>query len=90
VKRWCVTSNVLAVIPNPDSDRSQKIFSALFYRALLEQDSVALVRYCRIENASPRLGVFMPKLGKNPYCLWLPVNILFFLFFPYLLDSICQ
>lgn len=57
-------SSVYAIVGEPGNAPAQKAISALA-RALYEKDSVALVRYVRAENGSPKLGILQPRIKSS-------------------------
>jgi hypothetical protein len=61
-------SNVMLVVPEPMNLRGLESFSALL-AALREKNYGALIRYCRIRDAAPKLGVMVcsPK-GQGLFC----------------------
>lgn len=61
-------SNVMLVVPEPMNLRGLESFSALL-AALREKNYGALIRYCRIRDATPKLGVMVcsPK-GQGLFC----------------------
>ena len=75
IQQWYPSKNTMLIIPDPTCEKSHKLFMAIFIRGLSEKNSAALVRYCRIANASPQLGFLIPKIGKQSYCIWVPVSI---------------
>ncbi|KAJ3064776.1 X-ray repair cross-complementing protein 5, partial [Quaeritorhiza haematococci] len=72
LQRWYITSNVYAVMPEPNNKRASKIFFSLA-RALHERECFALVRYVRINDATPKLGAMVPVLGAHGYCVFAPL-----------------
>jgi ATP-dependent DNA helicase 2 subunit 2 len=61
VPRSHFMSNVLTVIPAPDDPASIGQFCALV-GSLVNTQSVAIARYCRINNADPKLGILWPSI----------------------------
>lgn len=65
IDRESFMSGVYAIVGEPGNIVAQKAISALA-RALYEKDYVALVRYVRAENNSPKLGILQPRI-KTTY-----------------------
>ena len=65
IDRESFMSGVYAIVGEPGNQVAQKAISALA-RALYEKDYVALVRYVRAENNSPKLGILQPRI-KTTY-----------------------
>lgn len=65
IDRESFMSGVYAIVGEPGNSLAQKAISALA-RALYEKDFVALVRYVRAENNSPKLGILQPRI-KTTY-----------------------
>ncbi|KAJ3092862.1 X-ray repair cross-complementing protein 5, partial [Phlyctochytrium bullatum] len=57
------------VIPDPAKPSSTVTFETLAL-ALRLKKKYALVRYVRIRNAKPKLGVLIPHIGKKIWCAW--------------------
>lgn len=65
-------SNVLAVIPEPGNQPAQRIFNTLI-QALDESQNAALVRYVRINDANPKIGVLWP--ARRGWGWWAQVSV---------------
>lgn len=61
IDRESFMSGVYSIVGEPGNSQAQKAISALA-RALYEKDYVALVRYVRAENNSPKLGILQPRI----------------------------
>jgi ATP-dependent DNA helicase 2 subunit 2 len=61
IDRESFMSGVYAIVGEPGNVMAQKAISALA-RALYEKDCLALVRYVRAENNSPKLGILQPRI----------------------------
>ncbi|TPX69665.1 hypothetical protein SpCBS45565_g02344 [Spizellomyces sp. 'palustris'] len=59
IPRHHLMSNVLAVVPEPGNTRAAQAFYTLI-AALDEKQNAALVRYVRVNDANPKLGVLVP------------------------------
>lgn len=64
IDRESFMSGVYAILGEPGNTMAQKAISALA-RALYEKDHVALVRYVRAENNSPKLGILQPRIKAS-------------------------
>ena len=64
IDRESFMSGVYAIVAEPGNAVAQRAISALA-RALYEKDSVALVRYVRAENNSPKLGILQPRIKTS-------------------------
>lgn len=53
-------SNILAVVPDPSSNVASAQLSSLA-AAMQDLNQVAIVRYVRTDNSSPRLGALVPN-----------------------------
>ncbi|KAJ3108090.1 X-ray repair cross-complementing protein 5 [Phlyctochytrium planicorne] len=72
IPREYLLNNPMQVIPDPGHPRSKTIFESLAL-ALKFRSKYALVRYVRIDNAAPKLGVLMPHIGKKIWCAWIQI-----------------
>ncbi|KAI9009701.1 SPOC like C-terminal domain-containing protein [Gaertneriomyces semiglobifer] len=71
VPRHYLMSNVLILTPEPGNHEAEYYFSSLM--AALEEGKgehkfAALVRYCRVDDANPKLGVVIP--GEAGFGFW--------------------
>ena len=68
VPRHYFSGGVMLVVPEPQNNRALEAFSGLM-SALHEKNSYALIRYCRIAGAPPKLGILScnPK-GQGLFC----------------------
>jgi ATP-dependent DNA helicase 2 subunit 2 len=68
VPRHYLSGGIMIVVPSPGNARGLEAFSGLM-AALVEKNAYALIRYCRISGASPKLGILScnPK-GQGLFC----------------------
>ncbi|KAJ3199085.1 X-ray repair cross-complementing protein 5, partial [Dinochytrium kinnereticum] len=69
VPREYLLNNPMHVIPDPALPSSKMMFETLAL-ALQFRNKFALVRYIRIKNASPKIGILIPHIGKKIWCAW--------------------
>ncbi|KAJ3345495.1 X-ray repair cross-complementing protein 5 [Kappamyces sp. JEL0680] len=62
---------VLAITPDPSSTTAYTLLRS-FSEAMREQSQVAIVRYCRTEDAPPRLGALIPNIKGYFYFVQIP------------------
>ncbi|KAH6583540.1 hypothetical protein BASA50_001465 [Batrachochytrium salamandrivorans] len=60
IPRHYFMSGTMAILPDSTVPGAALLFSALI-RGMIEVDSVAIVRYCRVTNAKPKFGVMVPS-----------------------------
>ncbi|KAI8609215.1 SPOC like C-terminal domain-containing protein [Chytriomyces sp. MP71] len=71
VSRELFINDPIQMIPDPGSlGHSKRLFEVLAL-SMQSKDVFALVRYVRIDNAAPKLGVLIPHIGKKIWCAWL-------------------
>jgi ATP-dependent DNA helicase 2 subunit 2 len=63
IPRSSSVSNILAIVPDPDPVSVIRFNSLI--SALHDLENVAIVRYCRTDNAIPKMGVLYPHLEKG-------------------------
>ncbi|KAJ3248630.1 X-ray repair cross-complementing protein 5 [Chytriomyces hyalinus] len=73
VSRELFINDPIQMVPDPDSlSQSKRLFETLAL-SMQAKDVYALVRYVRIDNASPKLGVLIPHIGKKIWCAWMQI-----------------
>nr|XP_058950192.1 X-ray repair cross-complementing protein 5-like [Pocillopora verrucosa] len=63
-----VGDNVIAFVPQPGDQHAAVALSALI-NGMYELNTVAIVRYCRVKNAPPKLGFLAPHIKQDYECL---------------------
>ncbi|KAJ7388679.1 X-ray repair cross-complementing protein 5 [Desmophyllum pertusum] len=63
-----IGENVIAFVPQPGDQHAAVALSA-FINGMYELNTVAIVRYCRVKNAAPRLGFLSPHIKQDYECL---------------------
>lgn len=63
-----VGENVIAFVPQPGDQHAAVALSALI-NGMYELNTVAIVRYCRVKNAPPKLGFLAPHIKQDYECL---------------------
>ncbi|KAI8923063.1 hypothetical protein BC831DRAFT_473058 [Entophlyctis helioformis] len=67
IPRHYYMANTLVVMPDTAFGHAAKMFST-FIESLFENQAVAIIRYCRIANAAPKIGALVPhKKGYGLY-----------------------
>ncbi|KAJ3316513.1 X-ray repair cross-complementing protein 5, partial [Blyttiomyces sp. JEL0837] len=74
VPREYYLNDPIQVIPEPNSVRGDNtsLFEAMCV-ALKTKNMVGLVRYVRIKNAAPKLGILVPHIGRKIWCAWIQI-----------------
>ncbi|KAJ3410505.1 X-ray repair cross-complementing protein 5 [Chytridiales sp. JEL 0842] len=72
VKREWYMNNPLQVVSDPEYPVMANAFNAMAL-TLKSRNMAALVRYVRIDNAAPKLGILVPHIGSKIWCAWIQV-----------------
>ncbi|KAJ3283149.1 X-ray repair cross-complementing protein 5 [Rhizoclosmatium sp. JEL0117] len=71
VSRELLINDPMQLIPDPAAPSEGKRLFEVLASSLQAKDMYALVRYVRINDASPKLGILVPHIGKKIWCAWI-------------------
>jgi ATP-dependent DNA helicase 2 subunit 2 len=59
----------MVVMADPGNQAANVLLSALIH-GLYEKQALVLVRYCRTDNAPPKIGIMKPHITSENECLY--------------------
>ncbi|KAJ3201024.1 ribosomal protein S14, S11 [Entophlyctis luteolus] len=71
VQRELFMNDPMQIVSDPTAGGDSRSLFEVLTLSLQAKDVYALVRYVRIDNAAPKLGVLIPHIGKRIWCAWL-------------------
>ncbi|KAJ3119517.1 X-ray repair cross-complementing protein 5 [Physocladia obscura] len=73
ISREIFINDPMQIIPDPGATGNSKNMFEVLALSLKTKDVCALVRYVRIKDAPPKIGVLIPHIGKRIWCAWIQI-----------------